>query len=333
MNFQYIIPVERSKDYLDVAFRKAREKSNKKLEGEWLEKIRRKEMIRLDVIKDQLTARLDKVVKSFPNLEQLPKFYLELLKLTLDYGMLKKSLGAVSWAIGKVRFFHKNFIQKLARTKDRHKIASLKNEFYGRISSIVKQINKELIFLEESRKIMKKYPDVKEMSTVCIFGFPNVGKTTLLNKLTGSKAEVAEYAFTTKGINSGYIRLSPRKKKSKVDELAIEDLPPAPEELQILDVPGTLARLDKMNDIERMAYLVVKELANTIIYVFDISGVGYGLKKQEELFRTLKRNTKDQKILLYLSKTDIVDEKEVEKFKKKYKVLSLEDLKGKLVRI
>ena len=34
MNFQYIIPVERSKDYLDVAFRKAREKSNKKLEGE-----------------------------------------------------------------------------------------------------------------------------------------------------------------------------------------------------------------------------------------------------------------------------------------------------------
>ena len=42
MNFQYIIPVERSKDYLDVAFRKAREKSSKKLEGEWLEKIKKK---------------------------------------------------------------------------------------------------------------------------------------------------------------------------------------------------------------------------------------------------------------------------------------------------
>ena len=67
MNFQHLVPVERSKDYLDIAFRKAREKSNKKLTGEWLEKIRRKEMIRLDVIKDQLTQRLDKEVKSFPS--------------------------------------------------------------------------------------------------------------------------------------------------------------------------------------------------------------------------------------------------------------------------
>ena len=320
MNFQYIVPVERSKDYLDVAFRKAREKSNKKLEGEWLEKIRRKEMIRLDVIKDQLTARLDKVVKSFPSLEHLPEFYIKLLKLTLDYGMLRKSLGGVSWAIGKVRFLHKNYVRQLSKTKDRSKIAKLKNEFYGRISSVVKQINKELVFLEECRKIMRKYPDVKEMFTVCIFGFPNVGKTTLLNKLTGSKAEVAGYAFTTKGINSGFLTI---KKKDQEDERETE--------IQFLDVPGTLNRLDKMNDIEKIAYLVVKELAGIIIYVFDISGVGYSLKKQEELLKTLKRNTQHEKILIYLSKTDIVDEKEVEKFKKKYNVLSLGELKGKLV--
>ena len=148
MNFQYIVPVERSKDYLDVAFRKAREKSNKKLEGEWLEKIKKKEMIRLDVIKDQLVDRLDKVVKSFPTLDQLPSFYIELIKLTIDYGNLKKSLGAVSWAIGKVRFFHKNYVKKLSRTSERGRIQVIKNEFYGRISSVIKQISKELIFLE-----------------------------------------------------------------------------------------------------------------------------------------------------------------------------------------
>ena len=236
MNFQHLVPVERSKDYLDIAFRKAREKSNKKLTGEWLEKIRRKEMIRLDVIKDQLTQRLDKVVKSFPSLEHLPSFYIKLLKLTLDYGMLKKSLGGVSWAIGKVRFLHKNYVRQLSKTKERSKIASLKKEFYGRVSSVVNQIDKELVFLESCRKIMRKYPDVKEKFTICLFGFPNVGKTTLLNKLTGSKAEVASYAFTTKNINIGYLK--------KEDQ-----------EIQVLDVPGTLARVEKMNDIERIAYL------------------------------------------------------------------------------
>ena len=82
MNFQYIVPVQRSKDYLDVAFRKAREKSSKKIEGEWLEKIKKKEMIRFDVIKDQLVDRLDKVVKSFPSLDHLPHFYIK-LKQTL----------------------------------------------------------------------------------------------------------------------------------------------------------------------------------------------------------------------------------------------------------
>jgi len=312
MNFQHLVPVERSKDYLDIAFRKAREKSNKKLTGEWLEKIRRKEMIRLDVIKDQLTQRLDKVVKSFPSLEHLPSFYIKLLKLTLDYGMLKKSLGGVSWAIGKVRFLHKNYVRQLSKTKERSKIASLKKEFYGRVSSVVNQIDKELVFLESCRKIMRKYPDVKEKFTICLFGFPNVGKTTLLNKLTGSKAEVASYAFTTKNINIGYLK--------KEDQ-----------EIQVLDVPGTLARVEKMNDIERIAYLAVKDLAGVIVYVFDISGVGYSLKKQEDLLKTLKRNTKHEKILLYLSKTDLLQKEDIDNFKKKYNILNLKELKEKII--
>ena len=34
MNFQKLVPVESGKNYLDIAFRKAREKSKKKLKGE-----------------------------------------------------------------------------------------------------------------------------------------------------------------------------------------------------------------------------------------------------------------------------------------------------------
>ena len=99
---------------------------------------------------------------------------------------------------------------------------------------------------------MRTYPDVKEMFTVCIYGFPNVGKSTLLNKLTTSKATVAAYAFTTKEINAGYFTVEDKK-------------------IQVFDVPGTLARENKMNYIELQAELVVKELADIIIYVFDVS--------------------------------------------------------------
>lgn len=313
MNFQTIAPIERSRNYLDRVFKKAREKSRKELKGDWLEKIKKKEIIKLDVIKGELVSNLDKIVKDFPRLEELPKFYLELLKLTLEYGELKKSLGAVSWAIGKIRFFHRDYIRKISKSRDAKKIRNLEKEFYGRISSIVRQIDEQLFFLEESRRIMKKYPDIKEMFTIVIFGFPNVGKTTLLNKLTGAKGKVAEYAFTTTGINSGFIKIKEK-------------------EVQVLDVPGTLARPEKMNDIERIAYLAAKELANIVIFVFDISGT-IDLEKQKELFRNLKKEF-EKEILIYLSKTDIIEEAKVKKFKENYRpVFGAEELKEEINKL
>lgn len=364
MNFQNIAPVERSNHYLDLAFRKAREKSGKKLTGEWLERVKKKEMIKLDVAKDQLVSRLDKIIKSFPSLDHLPKFYLELLKLTLDYKELKRALGGVNWVMGRIRFFHKNYVRKITKSKEVEKMRSLRGEFYGRVSSAVKQIDQQLFFLEQSRKTMKKYPDVKEMFTVVIFGFPNVGKTTLLNKLTGARGEVAQYAFTTTSINSGFMEIREENTKTRKNSKGIFCAPEIPKEflkeseiscvpktisvvpetlspsisgfseIQVLDVPGTLARVEKMNNIERIAYLAVKELACVVVYIFDLSGEGYSLEKQEKLLKGLKRNIgKEKKILIYLSKRDTINKKKVEKFSKKYNFFDLDELKEKIEKL
>ena len=292
MNFQNIPPVETSKTYLELAFSKARKKSILKT---WnlksIDATKRKEGIKLDVVKDDLVTRLRKILADFPDFEHLPEFYHVLMRLTIDYGALKKSLGAVSWAVDKICFFQKNYIRKINHAQDYNKVKAYSKEFYGRISSIVKQINSNLKYLDECRRIMKTYPDIKELPTVCIYGFPNIGKTTLLNKITGSKAKTAAYSFTTVSINCAYFKSGDTK-------------------IQVLDVPGTLARKEKMNLIELQADLVLKDLANLVIYVFDMTEP-YPLKDQIKLYKKVK---KLKPTLVYLSKSDLIDEEQLEEF-------------------
>jgi len=312
MNFQTLPPVDNAKQLLDLAFKRAREKAEMKVmrgQKDMGKAIKQKESQKLDIIKDVLNSRLAKLQRDFPEVDKLPQFYQELCRLTLDMAKFKQSFGALKWAMDKVAFFQRQYNSKINKEANRYKIGVISKEFYGRISSVMKQIDENLKYLDASRRIMKTYPDVKEMFTVCLYGFPNVGKTTLLNKLTGTKAEVANYSFTTRSINAGY---------AKIEE----------EKVQFLDVPGTLDRMEKLNLIELQAELVLRELANIIIYVFDISEHGgYSIKKQEEL---LKKIGKDKKVLIYLSKVDLTEPEDISGFKHKH--YSLEEIKTEIAR-
>ncbi len=313
MNFQTIAPVPNEKELLNYAFGKARAKGNKKLNGDHLQIIKAREGLKLDVVKDALNERLDKIIKDFPSVDQLSPFYYKMITLTLELSMLKKSLGAVNWVQQKLRFFHREYASKIGREKNYGQVKLLLKQYYGRISSLLKQIRENLQYLEYSRRILKSYPDIKDIPTICIYGFPNVGKSTLLNKLAGTRAEVAAYAFTTKGINAGYLKVDGKK-------------------IQLLDVPGTLDRPDKMNNIERIAELVLKELADVIIYVFDLSEYcGYSLKDQLRLYQNVNKNTYGKQVLVYLSKQDLLDPQMVQDWKMKH--YTLDELKEIVLKL
>src|SRR3989338_8969617 len=82
MNFEKLPPVENSKVLLDIAFRKAREKEQqKKFQGTWLQIIKRKESFKLDIVKDDLVSKLEKILTQFPQTEVLPQFYINFKEL------------------------------------------------------------------------------------------------------------------------------------------------------------------------------------------------------------------------------------------------------------
>jgi nucleolar GTP-binding protein len=301
MSFQTIKQVEDYQFYLDLAFRRSREAGKKirlDLAGERKAKSKYIEIAKIQVVTDTISSRMEAIIKSFPSLDQLPEFYNELIRLNIDYAQLKKSLGAVNWLGLMTKDLYKTYLNKI---KHAHfdGINPLRRAFLGRLSSMVKQIKDDFKFLEQARRIMKEFPVIKtSMKTVAIAGFPNVGKTTLLYKLTGSKPEISAYPFTTKAINVAYFK----------DEN---------EEIQLLDTPGTLDRFDKMNNIEKIAYLAIKHCANLIVYVYDLTEE-YDLGRQEALYKKLCKDF-EKKIIIFVSKTDILDEIVVKKFMEKHK--------------
>lgn len=309
MNFQTLPPVETSKVFLDIAFRTAREKVSQKVapRGDKTPFLKQRESIKLDIVTEILAARLQRILRGFPVENELSPFYQKLIRLTLDYQLYKKSFGAMKWAQDKIRLLHRQYASLVQKATLLRKSQQLRGEFYGRISSVLQQIDTNLKYLEDCRKIMKTYPDIKDLFTVCIYGFPNVGKTTLLNALTGTKAKVAAYAFTTVSINAGYLSIDGQK-------------------VQVLDVPGTLARSEKINLVEQQAELVLEEVAQIIIYVFDLTGTsGYTLAKQEELYQKIKD---EKKVLVYLSKKDLLDASVLAAFEHTH--YTLEEIKKKI---
>ena len=305
MNFQTLQKVETADRYLDFGFNAGKKKAESQKdikEKSKLDKSKKIESERITTVRNTINSHLKNILKSFPVFDELPDFYRELVKITVDYRLLKKSLGAVAWALTKVDFFFIGYNRKILRTKDITKINVYRREFYGRISSVLRQIKKELLFLEDVRRVMKNYPAIKtSLKTVCIFGFPNVGKSTLLRKITGASPEIKNYAFTTKKLNLGTLNIGGIGKK-----------------IQFIDTPGTLNRFEKMNEIEQQAYLALKYCCDLVVYIFDLTE-SYGMDKQYKLYEDLLKLNPQIQILIYLSKTDLVDKPMINRFLKEFK--------------
>ena len=290
MNFQTLTKIETADKYLDIflhqSSKRADELRSQLSARNRVMKSRKLEIARVETLGKSLISILDNIVKSYPDFDSLPDFYKELVKCTLDVDQLKKSLAAVNWAKRSIQQLYTSSHSKMKANEDVSKFNELRTAFIGRACSMMHQISSDLVFLESARKVLKRFPALKtSMFTVVIAGAPNVGKSTLLASLTGSKPEIAYYPFTTKNLNFG---------TDKVNKI------------QFVDTPGLLDRpISERNDIEQHAIIALKYIANLIIYVFDPSeACGYSLQEQKNLLKEISNDFKTP-IICVSNKADL----------------------------
>lgn len=285
-------------EVLEFAFRKASEKAEKaKVFGKRVEIAKEKEKIRIENVGNYMKNAFFKMVKSFPDLKGVDEIYIELLRIYINESELKKYLSKLSWSARKIHELQRIYLKKLKGVKSSNEARNIRKEFYGRVSSIIKKLRKMYNKIPDLREL-KKLPDFSEEKTIILAGLPNVGKSSLLWRLTGSRPEIKDYPFTTKGLMIGYLEKGGRR-------------------IQVIDTPGLLDRpIEKRNKIEKKAIVVLEKLADLVIYVFDVSGVIL-LKEQENLLKEI-RKIFEKKIIIVANKTDIADKRIFEYLKEKY---------------
>ncbi len=319
MNFQHLQKIENYQKYLDRAIHagkksieRARRKVSKMRGTE--AQMKQQQYFAIELITEiqkNLAGMLSSIYLKFPNLEALPLFYNELAKVTIRYNLTKQALGTVKWAEKQCREVSWKVIIAMKKAHSVGDIQKQKKAYFGRICSIMKQIQKHLEIIEESRIILKSWPDIKtDIRTIVIAGFPNVGKSSLLKALTGAKPEIKPYAFTTKSLNVGYMEIEPRV-------------------YQIIDTPGTFNRnLEEMNNVEKQAYFVLQHLAEKIVYVFDPSeSCGYEVEQQLQLLKRLEKSF-NKEVIIVINKVDL-DTTKLHKIQKEYPTFIALSVKNK----
>ncbi|MEE3418979.1 MAG: GTPase, partial [Methanosphaera sp.] len=223
----------------------------------------------------------------------LPEFYQDYIDIVVGVDQYKHSLGAVFWALGVLKQIESQYTSKI-RKSDSLSAIPIRKEAYGRIVSVVKRISDELDFLDFAKRELKHMPNINfDAVRVVIAGFPNVGKSTLLNNITDASPKVANYPFTTQGLQIGNYEMMYRQ-------------------YQIIDTPGLLDRsINDMNEIELNAIAALEHLGNIIIYIFDPSETsGFYMENQYLLYSEIKKVFETPMICLF-NKTDLLDDKSV----------------------
>ena len=159
--------------------------------------------------------------------------------------------------------------------------------------------NKEPLLAEagESLEPVDLELDLRIQSDCCLIGPPNVGKSTLIKKISNAKPQISDYLFTTK---EPIIAVTKKNFQNII----------------FVELPGIIQNLNK-NYISGNNYL--KHLQNTKIlsFIIDIEMDIIGeIQKLEKILYDFNKTLLEKRIMILISKSDKVNHSEINTFKK-----------------
>ncbi|KIJ05519.1 hypothetical protein PAXINDRAFT_93375, partial [Paxillus involutus ATCC 200175] len=170
-----------------------------------------------------------------------------------------------------------------------YRCKQLKTAALGRMATIMRRQKDPLAYLEQVRQHISRLPAIDPNTrTLLVCGYPNVGKSSFMNKVTRADVDVQPYAFTTKSLFVGHLDYRYLR-------------------WQVIDTPGILDHpLEEMNTIEMQSITALAHLKSCVLYFMDLSEqCGYTVEAQCKLFHSIKPLFSGKPVMLVINKIDV----------------------------
>ncbi|CAH1774925.1 unnamed protein product [Owenia fusiformis] len=301
-NFKKITVVPSSKDFIDIVLSKTQRKTPTVIHKQYaIGRIRTFYMRKIKYTQQNYHDKLTMILTDFPKLQDIHPFYADLMNVLYDRDHYKLALGQINTARHLIDSVSKDYTRLMKYGDSLYRCKQLKRAALGRMCTIMKRQAQSLAYLEQVRQHLSRLPSIDPNTrTLLICGFPNVGKSSFINKITRADVEVQPYAFTTKSLFVGHTDYKYLR-------------------WQVVDTPGILDHsLEERNTIEMQAITALAHLRAAILYIMDVSEqCGKSLEEQIELFHNIKPLFTNKPLIVCVNKIDVkrIDELDDERKK------------------
>ncbi|KAI1280816.1 Nucleolar GTP-binding protein 1 [Halotydeus destructor] len=290
-NFKRIGVVPSTKDFVDIVLSKTQRKTPTVVHrGYKISRIRSFYMRKVKFSQQNFHDKITQILTDFPKVEEIHPFFADLLNILYDKDHYKLALGQLNTAKHLIDNIARDYLRLLKYGDSLYRCKQLKRAAMGRMVTLMKRQNENLKYLEQVRQHLSRLPSIDPNTrTLLLCGFPNVGKSSFINKVTRADVEVQPYAFTTKSLFVGHTDYKYLR-------------------WQVIDTPGILDHsLEERNTIEMQSITALAHIRACILYIMDASEqCGHSIDQQIKLFYDIKPLFANKPILVVVNKIDVV---------------------------